>query len=394
MKRDSLRVRDLSGFTQVQALVQTALASEPPAAPGIALGVWRAKDPDALWIQSFGNARLAPAREALTPAHVFDLASVSKVVSTATLVATLVQRGWLQWNTPVRSLAPDFPHGPFGREVTLAHLLSHTAGFEAWHPYWERLRERAAHHGKAGLTEFPIALRQQWMREELRRHPPQVVAGERAVYSDLSFLWLGFILQDLLKQRLDRAAEQLVWDPMGVRLHYRPMDKKSVARGRASAAQYVATEDCPWRGEILQGQVHDDNTWAMGGIAGHSGVFGSAEEVLRFARGLSGGFLSREVLSAMWSRVAEPAGCERTLGWDTPSLSGSVAGSGFSTWTVGHLGFTGTSLWMDVHRGVAVALLTNRVHPTREGGSAERIRAFRPRVHDALWRDLHALGLE
>ena len=138
---------------------------------------------------------------------------------------------------------------------------------------------------------------------------------------------------------------------------------------------------------MLQGQVHDDNCWAMGGYAGHAGVFGCAEDVLRFAARLLGGFFPKEILGALWTRVALPVGCERTLGWDTPSGLLSSAGKKASARMVGHLGFTGTSLWIDPVEGWAVTLLSNRVHPSRDN---QKIRSFRPVFHDTLAEELAA----
>jgi CubicO group peptidase (beta-lactamase class C family) len=128
----------------------------------------------------------------------------------------------------------------------------------------------------------------------------------------------------------------------------------------------------------------------MGGIAPHAGVFGRVEDVLHFANALFHGFISAPVARVMWTRVSHPEGCSRTLGWDTPSGEQSSAGHLFSAHTVGHLGFTGTSLWMDLERGIGIVLLTNRVHPTREN---EKIRAFRPILHDCVWADLQGRSL-
>jgi CubicO group peptidase (beta-lactamase class C family) len=154
-------------------------------------------------------------------------------------------------------------------------------------------------------------------------------------------------------------------------------------QGRDESA--VATELDEWRGGMVQGQVHDENCWSMGGYSGHAGAFGRLSDVVEFAAGLmTTSFLSPKVLREMWTRVLLPPGCERTLGWDTPSANQASCGDRFSAQTVGHLGFTGTSLWMDPQKGIAVILLTNRVHPTREN---ILIRAFRPRFHNAILDD-------
>ena len=344
-------------------------------APGAVLGVWLKNEPDSLRVAALGDRRLIPLALPMEVDTVFDLASVSKVFATATLAGILVDRRWIRWDTTLRAIFPDYPHA----EIEVRHLLAHTAGLPAWKPLWETLRGRFA---SRALYEISIEERQKAMRELVFAVEPEVCIDERAVYSDLSFLLLGFLLEEVTGMSLDRAVNHLVWEPLGVRrAFYRHVDR-DVDSGRMD--RVAATEDSAWRGGLLQGQVHDDNCWAMGGYAGHAGAFADVRDVLQFARRLFDGFLSRETLSAMWTRVAKPSGCERTLGWDTPS-GPNPAAKAFSASTVGHLGYTGTSLWIDPPAGIAVALLTNRVHPTREN---DRIRALRPMVHEALRRDL------
>lgn len=378
---------DLSQLRQTAEVVQ----AHADVAPGIAIGIWvgaRRGQPERRFEQVWGHSSLVPSQQPLSLEQYFDLASLSKVVATATLTARLVEMGRLNWTTSVRQVLRDFPDD----EVTVAHLLSHTSGLPAWSPFYERLRTRAAERCSSGLERIARGTRRGWMRDELRLIGCEVRPVQRVLYSDLSFLWLGFLLEELTGAELHRAVRRWVWDPLAISrkgLHYRPT--RPSPRDRL---QYVATENCPWRHEVLQGQVHDDNCWAMGGVGGHAGVFGRVGDVLDFASQLvTGDFLTTSTKRAMWSRVASPLGCERTLGWDTPSHGpgGSSAGKLFSGWTVGHLGFTGTSLWIDLQRQVAITVLTNRVHPTREGGSRERIAAFRPLIHDAIWRDLSVL---
>jgi CubicO group peptidase (beta-lactamase class C family) len=218
------------------------------------------------------------------------------------------------------------------------------------------------------------------MRELVLAARPEVPPDTRTVYSDLSFLILGFVLEEILQLPLDEAVQRFVWKPMRLKAFFKRTDR-SIDLGRLP--DVAATENSQWRGGVLQGQVHDDNCWAMGGYGGHAGAFGTVEDVLRFARALAAGFLSPTTLKAQWTRVPQPPGCERTLGWDTPSQQGGEpsASTAFSPLSVGHLGFTGTSLWIDPPAGVAVALLTNRVHPSREN---ILIRGFRPRFHQLI----------
>lgn len=312
---------------------------------------------------------------------VFDLASVTKVFATATLAAVLVERGWIRWDQPIRSIFPEHP----SRGITLAHLLSHTSGLPWWAPYWERIRARFE---PSPLYEVPFAERQAEMRRLVLATAPEHAPGERAVYSDVSFLLLGFALEEIVGMPLDRAVRELVWEPMGVEgAFYRRVTRSPETDRQGFVA---ATEDSAWRGGVLQGQVHDDNCWSMGGVAAHAGAFAAVRDVLHFAQRLLGGFLSPRILRAAWSRVPSPPGCERTLGWDTPSGDNPSASRLSSPGTVGHLGFTGTSLWIDPKAGLAVTLLTNRVHPTRDN---VRIRDFRPRFHEALRWDIASATL-
>lgn len=367
-------------FASTLAVLRSGVAEG--GAPGFVAGLWSASDPDAIRVEAVGKRRIYPSEQALGVETYFDLASVTKVMGTAALAAVLVERGWIRWGAPVRGLLPDFPH----RGITLGHLLAHTSGLPAWMPLWERMRDRFA---PAALPEVSVKERQRFMRELVFAAPLEARPGERAVYSDLSFLTLGFALEEATAMPLDRAVRSLVWDAMGIEgAAYVRTD----GRGPPTriARDVAATEESPWRGGpggYMQGEVHDENCWAMGGYAGHAGAFGRARDVLHFASRLMEGFLTDATMRRAWSRVGPPfgpAGCERTLGWDTPSGPSSSAGSLFSTGTVGHLGFTGTSLWIDPEAGLAIVLLSNRVHPSREN---TKIRELRPRFHTEIRRE-------
>ncbi|MCM2277809.1 MAG: beta-lactamase family protein [Oligoflexia bacterium] len=371
-----LILRELSEaeFPRAVAAIRGALAEG--VAPGMVAGLYSLARPAEIRVLAAGARRKIPSEQPMEPETVFDLASVSKVMATASLAAVLVERGWIGWSTPLEAF---FPNASF-RGITLRHLLSHTAGFIAWKPFWEELRHAFP---ERELSAVPVAERQAEMRRRVLAVAPEAAPGARCVYSDVSFLLLGFMLEEVTGMPLDRAVREFVWKPMGLEAAFYRRVTRPVAEARLESV--AATEDCPWRGDVLQGQVHDDNTWAMGGYAGHAGAFGTVRDVLQFARQWMTGFVSARVRAEAWTRVCEPAGCERSLGWDTPSGADSSAGRYFPRGSVGHLGFTGTSLWIDPGAGLAVTLLTNRVHPSREN---QRIRAFRPRFHDAIREDL------
>jgi CubicO group peptidase (beta-lactamase class C family) len=340
-------------------------------APGMAAGLWSLRRPEQALVATAGRARQVPTEGApITADTIFDLASLTKVLATWALAATLIDRGWLRFETPLAALLPN----PAYRDITVEHLLSHTAGFVWWAPLWEQLRD--AYLPRA-LHTVPIAERRAAARRIVLGLVPERAPGEEAVYSDISSLVLSYALEQAAGMSFERAVRSLVWDRLGLEgLHFRPVDR---APADARDERVAATEDSAWRGGVLQGQVHDDNCWAMGGVAGHAGAFGSVGDVLGFARATFEGAFGRETLARSWRRMARPAGCSRTPGWDTPSGPRPSSGSLFSARTVGHLGFAGTSLWIDVDAGLAIALLTNRVHPSREN---QKIRDFRPRLHD------------
>jgi len=353
-------------------------------APGMVVGLWNQKVPGTFWSGAWGVQRLNPSDgvQPMSTGTVFDLASLSKVVATATLAAELVDRGWIEWETPLRAILPGFAWA----EIKLGHLASHTAGLPAWEPLWERMR---AHFSGKELWRIPVAARQKAMRDLVFQVAPLQGPGLGALYSDISFLLLGFALEEVCAMPLDQAVKTFLWNRWeGLRFHYRRVThsvEKATDRGVA------ATENCPWRKGVLQGQVHDDNCWSMGGYAGHAGVFGAVRDLMEFGSSLLLGwsgaenYFSRARLQEMFLPVACPIGSSRTLGWDTPSGDAPAVGQFFSRKAVGHLGYTGTSLWIDYENGWVVTLLSNRVHPSRAN---DAIRAFRGRFHDALWQDL------
>lgn len=348
-------------------------------APGFSFGVWDRSRESVIQVGVLGKKRLALGSEQgeeLERDTFFDIASLTKIFATASLVALLVERRWIRWETRLVDLLPEYPDA----EIRLFHLLSHTAGLPAWKPLWQQLQARFA---PAPLYSVPVAVRQNEMRKFLVQIPREAPVGEKVVYSDITFLLLGFALEAVVQCSLPSAVQKFIWEPMGIKNAFFSKVTTSVEQGRHSNA--AATEDCPWRGGVLQGQVHDDNAWAMGGYGGHAGVFTTSFELLKFAAQWILGFYSEQTQRAAWSRLSNPPQCEKTLGWDTPSEKNPSIGTYFSKNSVGHLGFTGTSLWIDPDAGLAVTLLSNRVHPSREN---TRIREFRPRFHNALWEDL------
>jgi CubicO group peptidase (beta-lactamase class C family) len=257
----------------------------------------------------------------------------------------------------------------YNRKIRVRHLLEHSSGLPDWRAYYE---EVAAARGGAWLAT-PRGYRA--VREMVAAQAPEAPPGKRALYSDLGFIILDWIIEVVSGRPSDVLFQQRIAKPLGLKnLFYVNLKKRTRLRGRV----FAATERCPWRGRTLCGEVHDDNAFAMGGVSGHAGLFGDAGSVARVAgawldsyRGRASIF-SPELTRRFWRRSEVP-GSARTLGFDTPAREYRLGPR-----TVGHTGFTGTSLWIDPDRELVAVLLTNRVHPTREN---EGIKEFRTKVH-------------
>ncbi len=297
---------------------------------------------------------------------VFDLASVTKVVATTTIAMLLYERGKLALEEPVAQTISEFvslapKHQQAWREaVTLRMLLAHSSGL----PAYEKLFEFATARSDlicAALTTPLLA-------------PP----GVGAVYSDIGFILLGEVLARKAGLPLDKFARQEIFNPLGMRqtCFTPPAEWK--------AAIPPTEDDRKFRRRVIQGEVNDENAYVLGGVAGHAGLFAPATDVARFAECmLRGGapILKPETVELFTRRESSPPGTTRALGWDTPSRPESSSGTLFSLASFGHLGFTGTSLWIDPGRRLSVTLLTNRTWPDR---SSQLIRRLRPQLHDAI----------
>ena len=345
-----------------------------------------------------------PGGRPLHEGDLFDVASLTKVMATATLAAQAIGDGTLDLDAPVAQRLPGFGAG--GKEaVTLRQLLSHSSGLPRWRPY----HALALLDPVASAAFLPPASRprsdalrpafergRELVRRAVLAEPLEAAPGSRAVYCDPGYIALGFLLEEVLGARLAALAESRVFLPLGLgSTSYLDGLVPDEAAAFAGGRSFVPTEQCPHRGEVNRGAVNDDNAWAMGGAAGHAGVFSTARDVAHLGQAWLDALHGRrsivpaDVATEFARRDATP-GTTRALGWDTPSAEGSSLGARLGRsgrGAIGHLGFTGTSLWIDVERELVIVLLTNRVHPTAEN---ERIRAFRPRFHDAV---AEALGI-
>lgn len=337
--------------------------------PGAVLRV--IKDGQTAFSRAYGAANIF-SRRPVREATVFDLASLTKPLATALAVLILVQEGGAGLDQPLEELLPCFGRRRKGK-ITVRQLLAHTSGLPDYRPYYLEVSRLEPEKRRQALN---------WL---VAAEPLKAAPGLGTQYSDLGFMLLRRVVEAVSGLRLDRFVEQRICRPMGLEdLFFIALDRPPPAR------EYAATEVCPWRGFLVEGQVHDENTWAVGGVDGQAGLFGTAEAVGTLLSELLAAYNGQPGLGLFDPRAVRefllPNGPgERALGFDTPSLEGSSSGHRFSKQTVGHLGFSGTSFWIDLTRNVAVVLLTNRIHPSRENG---RIRAFRPKIHDAVMEGL------
>ncbi len=324
-----------------------------------------------LTVHAFGRQTYEGNAPAVQPNTIYDAASLSKPVVTTTLMAMLVAAGQVQLDAPIARYLPEWASGPtpeWRREATVRHLLTHTSGLPAHKPFFETTR------GKREVLAKIFA--------EPLTFPP----GTQPVYSDLGFILLGDILERMTGKALDALAHVWIFGPLG-------MNDTMYNPPKSLRARIAPTEnDTVFRKRLVHGEVHDDNAWAMGGVAGHAGLFTTAADLAVFCQMmLNGGIYAHQRLlqRSMVEQLVAPqsiAGGTRALGWTLPT-EGSSSGRYFSTRSYGHAGFTGTSIWIDPEKNLFVILLTNRVHPTREN---EKIQQVRPALHDAV---VEGLGL-
>ena len=328
------------------------------------------------WREAFGTLTYDDSAPPTDQNTIFDLASLTKVISTTTLTMRAVDDGVIGLDDLVSQWIPEWRSSDRAG-VTLRDLLAHSSGLTAYLPYYRDL---------AGRAEFQAAI---------ATSPLEYTPRTQAIYSDLGFMLLGFILEDarnrsisawpgamdpavLLGSQFKRVSSYVTSDPL---TFLPPRDWRD---------RTAPTEHDAWRGRTPVGEVHDENAWALGGVAGHAGLFGTAGAVGAFARAVLHTVLGTHVLAKATTmrefiqRTRIP-GSSRALGWDT-MLPTSSCGTLMSPSAIGHTGFTGTSLWIDWERDLYIVLLTNRVHGGRDNTQIQQVR---PRFHDAVLAELY-----
>jgi CubicO group peptidase (beta-lactamase class C family) len=360
-------------FAEVYKVLQVAIDSR--AFPGCAFGAL-AEDQVVL-SNALGNFTYEPDDIPVRPDTVFDIASLTKVASTTAIAMQLFQNRQLDLNMPLGDLLPGFIVGrentALARLVTLDNLLAHNSGLPGYVEFFRN-------------STNPAALFRACLQLSINAPP-----GEHSEYSDPGFILLGKVLEVLTGKSLANLAQTQVFEPLGM----------TATRFRPTLEQQPLippTEiDKTFRHRKIQGEVQDENAWVLDGVAGHAGLFSNVPDLLAFARSLLNSWngnssskipslFTRETIET-FSRRQSQEGSSRALGWDTPSVDSS-AGRLFSRNSIGHLGYSGCSIWIDLDASIAAVLLTNRTWPDRQ---SQLIRQVRPAFHDALRQSLSSV---
>jgi CubicO group peptidase (beta-lactamase class C family) len=346
------------------------------------------KDEQIVFEKAFGYRSLLPQKSPMQIDTIFDLASLTKPMATTVAIMLLVREKKLRIDDKLTRVIPMF--GVFGKSLTtFGQLLSHSSGLAAWKPYYEEILKSE----KAGRINFVVSrAAKSYVLEQIHRDKPVSPPGAQALYSDLGFMMLAEAVETISSSGLDRFCQERIFKPLGLRsTGFVDLTELRKRRLQPVEEMIAPTENCPWRKKILCGEVHDDNAYAMGGVCGHAGLFSSARDVhtflVRMSQCLQGkdDFLPQGVVKEFLTRDRSVPNSTYALGWDTPSPVNSSSGTLFSPRSVGHLGFTGCSMWWDLEKNSHVILLTNRVHPSRKN---DKIRDFRPQVHDLIMKAL------
>ena len=342
--------------------------------PGAVLLV--ARGDEMVLFKAVGHCSLSPEMAPMRKDTIFDLASLTKPLATTLGIMKLVDQRCLNLDEPLTNLLPlEFPGDK--KAMTPRLLLCHCSGLADWEPFYLELSKYRPKDRKKTLRD--------WIIERPLAYP----TGGGCLYSDLGFMVLEWVIEEAIRMPMHLFL---------LRYFYEPLSLKRTSLGgvallnRFERLQFAATEDCPWRKKILRGEVHDENSFAVGGYSGHAGLFGTAGDVYILAqmlgahfRGDQQDYFKPQTVRTFFKQQDIVNGSSWALGWDTPSPGNSSSGNHLSRNSVGHLGFTGTSIWMDLDQDIIIIFLTNRVHPTRDN---EKIKAFRPRLHDVIMEEL------
>ncbi len=343
--------------------------------PGVAIGIcfydYKRRNKS---ITIYGNMLNKQKEILLNKKIFFDLASLTKPFTTVLSVLSFIKEKKLDINSSFTNIIGEKNIPSAKHSINIEQLLSHSAGFPAHRNYFKELVKVSPEQRKELLFNLLLT-------EPLIYKP-----GCKVIYSDLGYMLLGLLIEKISGQELDCYFRKMITEPIGLAGHifFNPLGSED-----HKPNEFAPVEDCPWRGRLLQGEVSDENCWAFGGVAGHAGLYGDISGVLDLTELILDIWLGkrnhpnidRQDLAYFLKRRSGPEGNTWALGFDTPTPGKSSSGKYLSTASVGHLGFTGTSFWIDPQRELVVVILSNRVHPSRDN---ELIREFRPVFHDKV----------
>ena len=345
----------------------------PGAAMAVALG---APEKRRRIIQTYGHTTYSQ-ENPVTEGTIYDLASLTKPLATTLAILVLLKERRIQLSDRISDIFPQT--GTTMHRISIKDLLCHCAGFPAHKPYYLELCRLAEEKRKDALLSLVAA------------EPMVYESGSTSIYSDIGFMLLGLIVEEKSGLELPRFFREKIAEPLGIaeQIFYGTAGAKDTKK-----ISFAPTEECPFRKRLLCGEVSDENGYVLGGVAGHAGLFGTINGVLEMGVHLLDQWQGREEhpnylasdLRQFLTRQDIP-GSTWALGFDTPSSTGSSGGRYLSPTSVGHLGFTGTSFWIDPTRDLVMVLLSNRVHPSRNN---TRIKQFRPFFHETV---MESLGL-
>ena len=378
MKLQPMDVRSEAQLQPAFEVIEAAIKDK--AFPGATLAVgYRGK----VSLHAFGKQTYEGKSPNIAIDTMYDIASLTKVLVTTTIVAKLAEGDFpvrLDLDASVERYLPEWAGGPqpeWRHRVTVRHLLTHTSGLPAFKEYWRATSSRT--------TAKPSTSKEETL-DKIFAEPLDYEPGAKEVYSDLGIILMAEIIERLTGQKLDTLARAYIFSPLA-------MSNTMFNPAKKLWPGIAPTEiDNQYRHRLIQGEVHDENAAAMGGVSGHAGVFSTAPDLAAFCQMLLNGgvyehqrILRRETISE-FTKPQQLSGGARTLGWAVPTEGGS-SGHSMGPHAYGHTGFTGTSIWIDPDRELFVVLLTNRVHPTREN---QKLANVRPALHDAV---IQSLGL-
>jgi len=329
-----------------------------------------AKQGEILFLKAYGYANIFSCAK-MSINTIFDLASLTKPLATSVALMKLMEETPGLPDKKIGCILPEACNTDKSC-IKIKYLLSHTSGFPDYRPYYLNINNISNENPKAVLRQLLI------------KEPLVYPLGKKVLYSDLGFMVLEWIIERLAGKSLDFFLDKEVYSQIGIKNFFFTYGSEQGGKN------FAATELCPWRRMLLDGVVHDDNAYAAGGIQGHAGLFGTAEDVfillhelLAVLKGDTYKKKFKKNIVEVFFKLYKNTG--RTLGFDMPASAGSSSGSFFHKNSVGHLGFTGTSFWMDIDCSIIIVLLTNRVHPYRHN---YKIKAFRPIIHDAVMQHI------